>query len=242
MSGSNGEIAAIPTVYKGIKFKSRVEARWAVFFDLCGLRWEYEKEKLDTGYQVYIPDFHVFGRDVYGGTTKTLVEIKGKAPSEAEVSKLQNVSRADAFILVGPPSTSQCVCLFDDGAGRARTDGYIRQCPFCGRISFCRKGDSGICYCERSKSFAAYYRFDPYFPGFRLPQGLEYICFTTSPILLVAKEIASSIPFDSPNFSERLEREAKIIALLFENRQFAWIGDALTLTELRDREDEPVAN
>ena len=34
----------IETVYKGFKFRSRLEARWAVFFDACGVRWEYEPE------------------------------------------------------------------------------------------------------------------------------------------------------------------------------------------------------
>lgn len=35
---------AIQTVYKGYKFRSRLEARWAVFFDALGITWQYEKE------------------------------------------------------------------------------------------------------------------------------------------------------------------------------------------------------
>ena len=35
---------AIETEYKGYKFRSRLEARWAIFFDACGVRWEYEPE------------------------------------------------------------------------------------------------------------------------------------------------------------------------------------------------------
>ena len=30
------KIAAIPTTYSGVVFRSRLEARWAAFFDLCG--------------------------------------------------------------------------------------------------------------------------------------------------------------------------------------------------------------
>lgn len=50
-------IQAIETHYKGYRFKSRLEARWAVFLDALGLRWEYEKEgfKLPSGW--YLPDF-----------------------------------------------------------------------------------------------------------------------------------------------------------------------------------------
>ena len=35
---------AIDTEYKGHLFRSRLEAKWAVFFDEIGVRWEYEKE------------------------------------------------------------------------------------------------------------------------------------------------------------------------------------------------------
>ena len=33
---------AVETFYKGYRFRSRLEARWAAFFDLCKWRWEYE--------------------------------------------------------------------------------------------------------------------------------------------------------------------------------------------------------
>ncbi|MEN2464926.1 hypothetical protein [Ornithinibacillus sp. JPR2-1] len=37
-------IKAIETIYKGYRFRSRLEARWAVFFDSLGIKWEYEPE------------------------------------------------------------------------------------------------------------------------------------------------------------------------------------------------------
>lgn len=40
-------IKAIETVYRGYRFRSRLEARWAVFFDALGLEWEYEPEGFD---------------------------------------------------------------------------------------------------------------------------------------------------------------------------------------------------
>lgn len=51
-------IKAIETQYKGYRFRSRLEARWAVFFDALGIRWEYEKEGYDLGDAGwYLPDF-----------------------------------------------------------------------------------------------------------------------------------------------------------------------------------------
>lgn len=49
---------AIDTNYKGYKFRSRLEARWAIYFDSVGLKWEYEKEgfEFEDGIK-YLPDF-----------------------------------------------------------------------------------------------------------------------------------------------------------------------------------------
>ena len=43
------EIQALPTKYDGCDFRSRIEARWAVFFNTLGLRYEYEREGFDLG-------------------------------------------------------------------------------------------------------------------------------------------------------------------------------------------------
>lgn len=46
-------IAAIPTVYRGRKYRSRLEARWAAFFDRLGIEHEYEPFDLGK----WSPDF-----------------------------------------------------------------------------------------------------------------------------------------------------------------------------------------
>ncbi len=45
--------AAIPTIYKGVQFRSRLEARWAAYWDIVGFHWAYEPFDLSG----YIPDF-----------------------------------------------------------------------------------------------------------------------------------------------------------------------------------------
>lgn len=51
---------AIETAYKGRLFRSRLEARWAVFFDALKIQWQYEPEgyKLSDG-TCYLPDFKI---------------------------------------------------------------------------------------------------------------------------------------------------------------------------------------
>ena len=52
-----------PTKYAGITFRSRLEARWAVFFDALGILWEYEPETFVVDWygesSQYTPDFRI---------------------------------------------------------------------------------------------------------------------------------------------------------------------------------------
>lgn len=67
---------AIETRYKGYRFRSRLEARWAVFFDALGVKYEYESEGFDLDGQWYLPDFWVPEWDCW-------VEIKPAISNEA---------------------------------------------------------------------------------------------------------------------------------------------------------------
>jgi hypothetical protein len=53
-------IKPIETRAYGRRFRSRLEARWAVFFETLGLRWEYEPESFDIDGEPYLPDFRVW--------------------------------------------------------------------------------------------------------------------------------------------------------------------------------------
>lgn len=75
----------IETPYEGYRFRSRLEARWAVFFDALGIKWEYEKEgyELSRGHLsslYYLPDFWLPELDCW-------IEIKGVKPTPQEEAK-----------------------------------------------------------------------------------------------------------------------------------------------------------
>lgn len=61
----------IPTSYRGCRFRSRLEARWAVLFDHMGIGWMYEPEGFVVGGRPYLPDFLL--------ECGTWVEVKGPA-------------------------------------------------------------------------------------------------------------------------------------------------------------------
>jgi hypothetical protein len=68
-------IKAHPTMYSGVQFRSRLEARYAAFFDLALWDWEYEPIDLPG----WSPDFRVefpCGHSECSNTHVLLVEIK----------------------------------------------------------------------------------------------------------------------------------------------------------------------
>jgi hypothetical protein len=48
---------SLPAFYNGTEFKSRLEARTAYYFDLLGIRWQYEPEAFALNSGNYLPDF-----------------------------------------------------------------------------------------------------------------------------------------------------------------------------------------
>lgn len=78
------EIKAKPTEYKGIRFRSKLEAQVAYFFDLCHISWLYEPDRLDDGEKEYNPDFYLPETDDY-------IEVKGARPGyEQEILKARS--------------------------------------------------------------------------------------------------------------------------------------------------------
>ena len=97
------EIKPIETVYKGYRFRSRLEARWAVFFDNLGIVWEYEKEGFDLGEGIYyLPDFWL-------PEVKMWAEVKpeewGELPisDKNKITKLAQQTKCGVLMLVGVP-------------------------------------------------------------------------------------------------------------------------------------------
>lgn len=145
------DIKPIETEYKGYRFRSRLEARWAVFFDALGIKYHYEPEGFDLNGTYYLPDFYLDDYKIY-------VEIK---PLDRDVfsyvgdgNKWEQKCRlfrdyADKAIMIcyGDPSDSGYYYFFGwdltDGSGGSsefqalfvqKTDGTIKLLLNDGRI------------------------------------------------------------------------------------------------------------
>jgi hypothetical protein len=93
------QLAAIPTRHNGFLFRSRLEARWAVFFDALEIKFWYELEgfPLVTGW--YLPDFFIPQVNLYA-------EVKPEIPDEKAMAKCGELclrSGKNLLVLIGPP-------------------------------------------------------------------------------------------------------------------------------------------
>jgi hypothetical protein len=103
-----GQVKAIETRYKGYRFRSRLEARWAVFFDALGICYRYEVEGFNLGDVAYLPDFWL-PHPVSGLAAKgwgLWAEIKPESVSETDLTKsvrLAEGTRHNALVFQGDP-------------------------------------------------------------------------------------------------------------------------------------------
>lgn len=142
-------IRAIETEYNGYRFRSRLEARWAVFFDAAGIRYEYEPEGFDMDGERYLPDFWL--PDIDDGI---YVEVKGPM-GDADYEKIKRfwkMGKSPLLVLGGLPTQSEIEKYdvygyvnkyehcFEMGGPDVGGNGYwdwpylFCVCPACGKI------------------------------------------------------------------------------------------------------------
>jgi hypothetical protein len=145
-------LQAIETHYKGYRFRSRLEARWAVFFETLGLTWEYEKEGmvLPSG-RWYLPDFYI--QELGWFEIKPLpANFEGMPwPQEGSVEEefltdylLQTEDEDGTVvldrrsILFGTPGEGKPYDPSSSYAGCSPGDSpyFFCECPYCGTIGF----------------------------------------------------------------------------------------------------------
>lgn len=107
-------IKAIETRYAGCRFRSRLEARWAVFFDHLKIEWRYEPQGFQLPSGSYLPDFHLPEFLTHESTlVGTWVEIKGRAVDQRETDLLFDLKRETGqavFVLEGDvPQRATCI-------------------------------------------------------------------------------------------------------------------------------------
>lgn len=127
-------IKPIQTEYRGYLFRSRLEARWAVFFDACGTDWEYEPEGYDLGNGIhYLPDFLLRNVQLGGFDSGSefseirslYVEVKGQMTQSAS-EKIMAFYKAGLTGEFPGISDTPVLVLGDVPAGR--TLAQIRSC------------------------------------------------------------------------------------------------------------------
>lgn len=97
------KIRALDTTYNRVRFRSRLEARWAVYFDALGIAWQYEPQ----GYELadgscYLPDFFL-------SQVRMFAEVKPGAFTAPEETKcrLLAVGTGNAVLMLDGPQAAR---------------------------------------------------------------------------------------------------------------------------------------
>jgi hypothetical protein len=81
-------IQTIPTTYNGIKYRSRLEARWAVFFNELGIKHRYEFEGFSLeNKEYYLPDFYLPDYSIYCEVKPNFEEVDKNKKTFVNFSK-----------------------------------------------------------------------------------------------------------------------------------------------------------
>jgi len=119
----------IETHYNGYRFRSRLEARWAVFFDSLNIKYQYESEGFDLDNGIwYLPDFYLPDLNRW-------IEIK---PTE-NISDEDSIKLLKFHMLVNHGGEGRfCVLVGEPNIGKYKTlyepSSKWGICPICNRI------------------------------------------------------------------------------------------------------------
>lgn len=94
---------AIETSWRGWRFRSRTEARWAVALTTASIAFEYEPQGFELPSGWYLPDFWL-------PAEKFWLEIKGEEPNAREIAVARDLSIGSGYrvlIAVGAPDPTR---------------------------------------------------------------------------------------------------------------------------------------
>lgn len=136
---------AIPTLYDGTKFRSKLEAQWAKLLDHYGIPWAYESEgyEFEDGTR-YLPDFWL-------PDSKQWMEVKG-IMNDKDMHKCMMLAKESGHdVVIGYPN-GRCTFIEYDPEGKdlffgdEDTQCRIDKCSECGKLFFHGEG-SYYCRC-----------------------------------------------------------------------------------------------
>lgn len=155
------KITPIETVYKGYRFRSRLEARWAIYLDHAGWVWEYEPQgyTLSNG-KKYLPDFLVSGPEGSQQCESFWLEVKAQQLTDNEYEKcklLREGTGLNVIFAIGTPNPKTIMNLHsvDEPYGEG-----LSICAGCaikwGRPGFtmseCEPNDQTIAACDAARA------------------------------------------------------------------------------------------
>ena len=154
-------IKAIQTRYNGHHFRSRLEARWAVFFDAAGIKWVYEPEAFEFDGVRYMPDFYLPDVRVTmawsrGKNIGAYFEVKPTMPNNDYLAILERFSLSTLTNLALSTAGRVTPFFYENDNPVDRTEhqpacSQFIKCSTCGLVSITLDPECADANCEETK-------------------------------------------------------------------------------------------
>lgn len=137
---------SIPTNFNGTVYRSRLEARWALFFEEIGVIALYEPWDIGHG---YIPDF--FLHNLFYNQL-LIAEIKPISPNDGYIKYLKKVrtpGKSDFLVFVGNPSFEQAegIHIYGETVNYVSKGFRLVTCKNCGYYAVSGCETFTLCSC-----------------------------------------------------------------------------------------------
>lgn len=140
---------SIPTFYRAQTFRSRLEARWAVFMDRLDVRWFYEYEGFELVSGRYVPDFWLPDMGKWLEIKPLDFEPWGKDAESRDAKRCLEFQQTHPLVIfTGSPAeqdNSQDWNWYKNQSGYVAGDCHYLwcKCPLCGTVGIEFDGRGG---------------------------------------------------------------------------------------------------
>jgi len=125
------EIKAIETEYNGYRFRSRLEARWAVFFDIASIKYLYEYQGFVLNdSRNYLPDFYLPKFNVFVEIKSDRSHDDGKARKFAESFTDFDKEYGGIILCYGDPMNDDLIFMTQSECDEDGGGWYENECFF----------------------------------------------------------------------------------------------------------------
>lgn len=143
---------ALQATYNGQKYRSRTEAKWALFYRTVGIEYDYELEALDLDGLTYVPDFFLHPFRAWNEIKGEIINDQAGLLMLEKCTRLARQSNRPVILNFRDPLKPICAVF---SKGRMYAQSHWTHCGICGLLALgVKDGTFSYVWCPRKHEAA----------------------------------------------------------------------------------------